>query len=115
MITTIVSDFSYVLLFPKEESYQGTLNGLYRTLTGNFNFFDYYRLNNKLLEYYKSLKSQKLSINIFTSGSLQNNLQIKKILEPIFDHIWSAQELGLEKSDIESYRIITKKLGCWEI
>jgi len=104
MITTILSDFSYVLIFPKDVHYQGTLNGLYKTLTGKYNFFDYYQINQPLLDVYKNLKEQGKSINIFTS-------QVEEVLKPVFENIYSAGNLNISKSDPEAYRKVAKLLG----
>jgi len=111
MITTLVSDLSYVLLFPKDKNYQGTLNGLYKTLTGSYNFFDYYQLNQPLFEAYQEFKEQGTSVNIFTSGSLQENAQVNQVLEPVFENIYSAEKLNLNKSEPEAYRKVAQLLG----
>lgn len=112
MITTILSDFSYVLLFPNDKHYSGTLNGLYQTLLGQpkkINIFDYYRLDDNLLNYYQSLK-KKYSLNIFTSGSIQNHPQLRAKLEPVFTNILTAADFKLSKSDPIVYRLVAEKL-----
>jgi HAD superfamily hydrolase (TIGR01549 family) len=111
MIKTVLSDFSYVLIFPKDSHYQGTLNGLYKTLTGEYNFFDYYQINQPLLEAYRSFKTQGISVNIFTSGGFQENMQVKEVLKPVFEKVYSAEQLNVSKSDPSAYRNVAKLLG----
>lgn len=112
MIDTLLSDFSRVLLFPKEEHYTGQLNELYRKLLQQkeFHFFDHYRLNEELLGLYSGLKSS-YSVNIFTTDIIQNDLAVRKIIEPIFHKIYVASEMGLSKKDPSAYIYIAKDLG----
>ena len=44
MIKAIISDVSYVLLFPKNREYKGILNSFYKQIKGEdkFSFFDYF-------------------------------------------------------------------------
>ena len=114
MIKAILSDFSWTILFPKDKSYQGTLNGLHAQLLENkretYQFFDYFEINQELLDFYQSLKPE-YSINIFTSGIVQEHPQVKKILEPIFDHIFSAKHLNLSKNDPKTYLLLALKIN----
>ncbi|MFA6004974.1 MAG: HAD-IA family hydrolase [Patescibacteria group bacterium] len=113
MVTTILSDFSFVILFPKDPHYSGTLNGLYKDLLSSgkpFNFWDYYRLDKEILSLYHSLKS-KFSVNMFTSGSIQNAPEVQKELSGIFDTILSAEELNIAKRDPQAYHTVATKLG----
>ncbi len=113
MIKAIVSDFSKVILFPKEVTFMGGLNKLHRELFGknkDYDFLEYFVLNTELLDYYKLLK-QKYSINIFTTGTIQNVPQIKDTIEPIFDQIISADDFDLNKSDSNAYIFVAKKLS----
>ena len=112
MINTILSDFSKVILFPKKVNFIGGLNRLHRELFSSnkdYDFFEYFTLNTELLDCYKSLKN-KYSINIFTTGEIQNVTQVKEIIKPIFDQIISANEFALSKTDSKSYVSVTKKL-----
>jgi len=113
MINTILSDFSFVILFPRSKTYTGTLNGLHTKLTkqhDTYNFFDYYELNQKLLDFYKKLGS-KYSINIFTTGFVQNNPAVMEIIKPIFDNICSCADYGIDKRNPEAFKFIAEKLG----
>ena len=114
MITTILSDFSRVLLFPSDDSYSGSLNGLNRDLIEKFGedykFFDYFKMNDELLELYKNLK-QKYPIFIFTSKDIQNRPEVRKIIDPIVTGIFSAKDLGVSKKDPKAYSLIAEKLG----
>lgn len=48
---------------------------------------------------------------VFPKDILQNDPAAKEILDPIFDNIFSANELGLNKKDPQGYKIIAEKLG----
>ncbi len=113
MINTILSDFSHVILFSKDKTYTGKLNDLNDKLLneyGDYDFFNYFELNQPLLDYYKSLK-EKCSINIFTSGTVQNNLSVRKIIDPIFDNIYAAMDFGVIKTDSTAYELIASKIN----
>lgn len=113
MITAILSDFSRVILYPKDRNYQGTLNGLHKKLSKeneNYAFFDYFELNNEILNLYKKLKS-KYSINVFTTGTIQNRKEVRQIIDPIFDNIFTAKDFNLDKKQSESYLFIANKLN----
>lgn len=113
MINTILSDFSRVILFPKDTLYGGTLNGLHTELlqkNPEYNIFDYFVINEELLNYYNSLKP-KYSVNVFTTGEIQNASQIKGLIEPNFDKILTAKDYGLSKFSPETFKFIAEKLG----
>lgn len=113
MITTILSDFSNVILHFNKPTLMGSLNGFYRELMNSgksFNFYDYYAFNQPLLTYYKSL-SDRYSLNIFTMSHIQNDPQSKEVISEIFNHIYSAEDLGISKTDPSAYRLVAEKLG----
>lgn len=114
MITTVVSDFSRVLLFPRDETYTGGLNDLNRKLIAEFGeaykFFDYFKLNKELLEVYKELR-QKFPIYIFTTDTIQNRPEVKQIISPVINDIFSAKQLNLKKTTPEAYAFIHQKLN----
>lgn len=113
MITTILSDFSRVILSPKDKKYKGDLNPLHKDLSnkyGNYQFTDYFIFNKEILNFYKSLKD-KYSVNLFTAlGSLQNKPEIISIISPIFENIFIAENLNLNKKQSASYIFIANKL-----
>ena len=114
MISTILSDLNYVLLFPVDVQYHSSVNLLHRKLLQKFkkyNIFDHFKFNSELLEYYKSLKMNNYSLNMFTSGTIQKDPQIKEVLNPIFENIFSSIELGYDKRDVQSYYNICQKLN----
>ena len=113
MITTILSDFSRVILLPKDKNYQGTLNGLYGESLENiqpFNFFDFFEFNEEILSLYSSLK-KKYSVNIFTSGIIQKAKEVEQRIRPMFDHIFTAADFGLSKKQPEAYLFIADKIN----
>ncbi|MDP4001066.1 MAG: HAD-IA family hydrolase [bacterium] len=113
MLTALLSDFSRVLLRPKNMAYAAGLNALHKKLTGESNgtyqIFDYFEFNEELLDFYKSLKG-KYPISLFTTDIIQNHPEIRARLEPIFDHIFAANDLGLSKKDSQAYIFIANKL-----
>lgn len=113
MIKSILTDFSRVILHPKDKTFNGGLNGQYKELKQNnpeFNFHDYYEFNDDVLDAYHLLKD-KYSFNIFTTGTIQNSPEVKEKLGDLFDNIFSAEELGLDKKDPHAYEVIADKLG----
>jgi FMN phosphatase YigB (HAD superfamily) len=115
MITAILSDFAWVIAFPKDENYKGALNRLHFKLSeevGDYDFYDYFKLNEELLDFYQFQKEKySISLNIFTTGVLQSHPQAKKKLEPIFDNIFTTYDNELDKTNPDSYLFIAKKLG----
>lgn len=112
MTTTILSDFSRVILNPKDKNYTGTLNGLNKELlekNKNYFFFDYFEFNDEILNLYRQLKT-KYSINVFTTGTIQNTPEVMQIINLIFDNIYTAKDFGLDKKQPEAYLFIAKKL-----
>lgn len=110
MITNLLFDFSRVILFPKDESYNGSLNDLYRNITNEKKPFpDYFKFNDELLEYLSSLK-EKFVLSVYTTDIVQNDPEAQKEIEPIFKNIFSANDLGINKNEPEGYLAIAAKL-----
>lgn len=111
MIKAIVSDFSRVLLFPKDTSHQGGLNVLHKKLSQNpeYNPLDHFELNMELLDFYRSLK-EKYPLYIFTKDSIQEAPEFQKYLQPVFEKIFSASKMNTSKKDPEAYRKIAADL-----
>lgn len=111
MITHLLFDFSRVILFPKDENYNGLLNDLYRKITEEKSpFLDHYKFNDELLNFLKPLKG-KYHLSIYTTDIIQNDPAARKILDPIFEEVFAANDLGLSKKDPKGYLIIAEKLG----
>ena len=113
MPTALLSDFSRVLLVPRDRAYIGGLNALHKRLLaelkGTYQILDYYELNEELLDFYKSLKA-KYPVNLFTTDIIQNHPEIRARLKPVFDYIFAANDLGLSKKDPQAYIFIANKL-----
>jgi len=109
MIKTILCDFSRVILFPKDGSYLGKLNPLHNELRqkNEGSFQDYFSFNDELLNYFSKLKG-KISLYIFTTGSVQ---EAQARIKPIFGQILTVREYNISKEDPQAYIFITKKLG----
>lgn len=108
----MISDFSRVLLFPKDETYKGSLNSLNKELIEkygeNYAFFNYFKLNEELIEYYKSLN---LPLYIFTTDVIQDNPALKPNLEKVFRRIFRAKELNIVKTEPKAYEFLVEELG----
>ena len=114
MFKVLLSDFSQVILFPKNSTYFGSLNSLFdkKKDAAGFSFFDLYSLNNELLAFYKDLKKQHgLKLAIFTTGTVQNHPDLNPYLFPLFDQVFSAYEINRQKNDPESYSFLANELS----
>lgn len=118
MLKAIISDSSRTLVFPKDKSITGSLNSYYlevkeRALSGseaNFDVFDYFEVNTKLLEFISSLTVAKY---VFTTGAhIQNDPQIAEIYEDHFEKVFREDFAdGLKKTDPQTFTTIARKLG----
>jgi HAD superfamily hydrolase (TIGR01509 family) len=112
MITTLLFDFSRVLIHPKDNLYSGGMNELHNELNAKYipyEFSDYFVINQEMLDFLKTIKS-KINLAIFTKETLQNRPEIRVKIDPVFDNIFSAKELNLSKKDPHSYLFVCKKL-----
>lgn len=109
-MTTLLFDFSRVLLHPKDKTIP-SLNGLYRSLLQQkqYNFFDHFELNEVLFTYLKTIKDT-YPLFIFTSDTIQNAPEIQDELRSLFKGIYSAKDLGVSKKDPEAYRLLIQHL-----
>ncbi len=104
MIKHIVSDFSRVLLFPLDKDYPGRLNALHSELllTGEYDFWSYFELNQPLFDLYKSLAND-YSINMFTAEYIQNYPPVKEVLDTVFVRTFIARDLGVKKTEPRAF------------
>ena len=107
MIRAIISDVSYVLLFPKNKGYKGILNRFYEQIKEeeNFSFFNHFELNTELLNFYESIKN-KVDLVIYTSDFIQDDPEIRRYFENVFSKIYSAKKMNTSKSKTEGYKKI---------
>lgn len=113
MIKVILFDLSRVLINAKDDGYKGKLNDLYkRNLNDpNFKFFNYFSINEELLEHLRKIKID-LPLYIFTTDIIQNEPILRVRLNEIFTKIYSAKEIGFTKDDPKSYLFISNDIGC---
>lgn len=112
MIKAIISDFSRVLLFPRELEYKGSLNERHRNLqetVEKYNVLDHFLLNKTLLDFYESLKGI-VELHILTTENIQDEPSIRSVTSPIFKSVISSKKEGFLKSDPETYKIVCAKL-----
>lgn len=113
MITTLLFDFSRVLIHPKDVAYTGGMNELHNELNKKnipYEFSDYFVINQQLLDFLKTIK-KRFYRAIFTKETLQNRTEVKVKTDPVFDRVFSAMEFGLSKDDPHAYEFICKQLG----
>lgn len=110
MIKALVTDVSRVLLFPKDENYNGSLNALYKEHNSekDFQFFKYFRLNEELLDCYKNLN---INIHILTSDIIQEAPELKPYWDSIISKIFSASKMGVNKASSEAYKKVLSELN----
>ncbi len=112
MIKAIVSDFSRVLLFPKDKNYLNGLNPLHKELSlkPGYNPLDHFELNTRLLDFYKSLVDS-LPVYIFTSDVIQDAPEFQPYLQPVFKEILSAKKMGTDKKNSKAYTVVASHLN----
>jgi HAD superfamily hydrolase (TIGR01509 family) len=113
MITNVLLDFSRVIIFPRDNTYFGLLNDLYKKeiLEGKSQFLDRFKFNEELLKYLHALKG-KYGLSIYTTDIIQYDPAARTQLEPLFENIFAANELKLNKKEPNDYLVIAEKLKC---
>ena len=112
MVTTLLFDFARVFLFTKDKNYNGELNSLHGSLsaTPGYKFFDHFTFNEELLDIVEKLKL-KTELYMFTSGIIQEAHEVQIKINGLFKEVYSAEKLGLSKSDPLAYLQITNMMG----
>jgi len=109
----VLSDLSRVLLFPKDKNYLEGLNELHKKLLAEkgagYPAFEYFELNQELLDYYESLRDSH-TFAVFTTDIIQDHPDIRNALKKVFVRIFSARELGVVKNDPFAYQLIASLL-----
>lgn len=110
-ISCLLLDSSWVIIFPKERFFSGEINSSHERLksTPGYRFFDYFQLNQPLLDYLLSVKN-KVQVCMFTAGHVQNLPEVKTLLTPVFENIFSTKESGTGKDDPKVYHHLAEKL-----
>lgn len=111
----LLFDFSRLFLFPKDQNYSGDLNPLYESVkaTSNpFRFWDHFSPNTELVETLREIKKKTgVPIYVFTTGHVQNDPEVQKLTEGVFDRILVATDMGMSKKDVDTYKKIATDLG----
>lgn len=112
MIKAFVSDFSRVLLSPKDDSYSEGLNALHKKLStgGDYDFWLYFQLNHDLLDFYKTI-SEHTDVYMFTTEYIQEHPALQSKLSGIFKKVFSGARLGLKKVDAQAYHFIAEEIS----
>ena len=111
MIKALISDFSKVLCFRKDDPGLDKLNEHHENLrqAGEYDFWSHFTVNTKLLEYYNRL-SDRIEIYIFTTAYIQEYPPVMERLKPHFKNIFSAARLGFSKTDANSYKKLSEMI-----
>lgn len=112
MFKVFISDFSRVLLFPKDDNYVEGLNALHKKLSagGDYDFWQYFRLNQELIDFYKTLGG-KIDMYLLTSEHIQEHPALQPVIKDVFKSVLSGVRLGLKKNDTQTYKVIADKIG----
>jgi HAD superfamily hydrolase (TIGR01549 family) len=112
MIKAIIFDFSRVILNAKDAHYPDSLNALYKRLSQNenFNSLEHFEFNKELVDFVAGVKNQH-DLYIFTTGSIQNDVHFKSVIDKIFKRIFTVEEVGFPKNNKEAYEFITNQLS----
>lgn len=112
MLKAFVSDFSRVVLSPKDDDYTKGLNALHKKLSagGDYDFWSYFRLNHDLLAFFKTI-GEYIDIYMFTTEYIQEHPALQPQLSGVFKRVFSGARLGLKKIDPQSYYFIAQKIG----
>ncbi len=112
MITTIIFDLGRVLVLPKDRNYTSGLSSLYHKVyqEPDFNFFDHFDLNDKLLEFTNALKN-KYEVYVFTFGTVHEAPEVSRVIGKTFKEVFSAKKLNFSKEDSSSYSKLAEMVG----
>jgi len=115
MTKVFLFDLSYTILFPIDKGYVGKLNDLFkeRSESPGYNFASYFYINEELLSFIQSLQA-KYRLAMFTSGIIQNAPEVRFRIDGLFEKIFSAEEIGLSKTEPSAYNFIASDLGVKE-
>jgi len=112
MYKTLIIDFSRVLLFSYEDV--ASLNKHHETLSSSrerYRILDHFYLNDELLSFVGRLKGQ-LKICLFTDGNLHDVPDIRRQVAAAFDEVVTAEDIGSQKSDPQTYRRLARQLNA---
>ncbi len=110
-VTTLLFDFSNVLIFAKDQGYTGLLNPLHQRLSKDtdYDFFESFELNERILDFLAQ-RQDRYGLYIFTAGSLHQQVEVKARIDFIFRRIFTTYELQLRKENPEAYRKIAQMI-----
>jgi len=109
IIKLIIWDFSRTILFPANVNYTGGLN-LLAEQNPDTPFHELFYLDRELLNGIFALKETVTSI-IFTTGTVQNNVEVMPKLRKIFASIENVKSVGFAKEDQRAYKKLCEKFG----
>jgi len=112
MLTHFFFDFSWVLLFPLDLNYHGSLNALHRQLSPSPSYqpLSHFSLNQKLLNFLEPY-SQKHQFGIFTGGEMHTLPALQPFLKPIFTHYFTESNIGQPKSSPAAFHQLALTLN----
>lgn len=104
MIKNIIFDLSYTLVFRIDGSHE-TLNDYHDQISNSpdFQFYDHFYIHQTTFELLRKLSITK-NLLVLTSGDFQEDPAFRPLLDDIFKKVYSAQSIGISKSDPTIYR-----------
>jgi FMN phosphatase YigB (HAD superfamily) len=106
MVKVLLSDFSHVLVFPKDFSFRGSLSKLVEDE-------DPYFINEELFSFYKKIKEEySLQLFIYTSGSVYTHSKMQNFVFPLFEKVFTSSGIGFHKNNPEAYLYLAKTIGA---
>jgi HAD superfamily hydrolase (TIGR01509 family) len=100
-------------LFAKDKTYHGSLNTLHKELLAKnpqYDVNEVFELDKDLLTFIKGLKEMYI-LGLFTSELIQEVPAIRNELAGVFEHVFSAKKIGLQKDTPQAYIYLVKALG----
>ena len=111
MCTSLIVDFSRVLIFSHEDV--ESLNEHHRKLSQdimNYRVLDHFYLNDELLRYLDGIK-ENIDVYLFSDGELHELPDINSRVSRIFKKVLTVEAIGYKKTDPEAYRHLVKLLS----
>jgi FMN phosphatase YigB (HAD superfamily) len=113
-LSTLIFDFSRVLIFPKNTAYKGSLSDLYSRVSFDpeFKFHDHFVINMELIDFLNRLPRSYLLALFTASKNLHTDDAVTAIVKPLFSDIYESGEIGYKKSDQLAYTELVNRIGA---
>lgn len=112
MVNTLLVDFSRVVLIPKDPTYTGSLNTLYRSLSleeRKNDFLQYFSWNESMISFLESIKG-RFQLILFTTDIIHTDPAVLARLGDLFQQIFTSSDNGFPKDAAASYIFVADQL-----